>query len=124
MSDNLLSTQGAETLRDVLKQNNSLTHLILQGNRFGDSSAPIWADIITVNQYLTIFKISISKKIFSFQNTLRIEYLDLSHNEFGEDSGKIKYIIKFLKLNFTILKLQLTKNRKNPFSSYCGKLKY
>lgn len=62
MSDNLLSTQGAETLRDVLKQNNSLTHLILQGNRFGDSSAPIWADIIIVNHFTTNdFTLNISK---------------------------------------------------------------
>lgn len=65
LSDNLLSTHGAETLRDVLKQNNSLTHLILQGNKFNDSTAPIWADIIIVRAlsfYISIiaFKYKIS----------------------------------------------------------------
>jgi hypothetical protein len=41
----------------------------LQGNKFEDASAAVWADIIA--------------------NNLRIEYLDLSHNHFGEDSGKL-----------------------------------
>ena len=56
-------------LKETLKQNTSLTHLTLQGNKFDDATASIWAEIIS--------------------NTIKIEYLDLSHNEFGEAAGKL-----------------------------------
>ena len=49
LSENHLFTQGCEKLREILKLNSSLTHLTFQGNNFDDSTAPIWADIISVN---------------------------------------------------------------------------
>jgi len=48
LSENHLSTQGCETLRETFKQNNSITHITLQGNNFDDTTAPIIADIIAV----------------------------------------------------------------------------
>lgn len=48
LSENHLSTQGCETLREILKNNISLTHLTFQGNNFDDTTAEIWADIISV----------------------------------------------------------------------------
>lgn len=41
----------------------------MQGNRFDDVTAVVWAEIIS--------------------NTIKLEYLDLSHNEFGEEAGKL-----------------------------------
>jgi hypothetical protein len=35
-------------MNDMLKQNATLTNLILQGNNFDDNSATLWADIIAV----------------------------------------------------------------------------
>lgn len=49
LSENHLSTHGCEMLRDVLRTNNSLTHLTLQGNNFDDSAAAVWAEIILVS---------------------------------------------------------------------------
>lgn len=90
-----MSTRGADLLKDALKQSSCLTHLTLQGNNFDDSTAPIWADIILVTiptKHVKTSKLKI-KICFFFsiyhQNTIKIEYLDLSHNNFGEESGKI-----------------------------------
>lgn len=83
-----MGTKGSVHLYDMLKQNNTLTHLVLQGNDFDDSSAEVWADIILVRESLSI-KLSKNILIFCFENTNRLEYLDLSHNNFGELAGKL-----------------------------------
>ena len=64
LSENHLTTRGCETLRETFKQNNSLTHITLQGNNFDDTTAPIIADIIAVNLILivnspNIFKLNV-----------------------------------------------------------------
>lgn len=73
MSENHLGTQGLELLREVLKQNNSLTHLTLQGNDFNDSTAPIWADIISVCSIMIIILILKHLKHSGFL-LIKIEY--------------------------------------------------
>ena len=93
MSENHLSTEGCELLKETLKQNTSITHLTMQGNRFDDVTAVVWAEIISVGQISTgeVKSPSLHLKEPSFvpQNTIKIEYLDLSHNEFGEEAGKL-----------------------------------
>lgn len=80
-------------LRETLKQNSSLTHLTLQGNNFDDGAALVWADIISVTLFystqLNSTQASLNCICLYFQNTIRIEYLDLSHNNFGEEGGRI-----------------------------------
>lgn len=49
LSDNNFSSNGCEALRDVLKTNNSITHLVMRGNKFNDASAAVWAEIISVH---------------------------------------------------------------------------
>lgn len=71
----------------MLKTNNSITNLTLRGNKFDDASAPIWAEIIAVK--LIINSISSMFNLIFIQNTIKIENLDLSHNNFGEESGKL-----------------------------------
>ena len=47
-------------MNDMLKQNTTLTNLILQGNNFDDNAASLWADIITVNTWNNIIFLIIS----------------------------------------------------------------
>ena len=50
-------------MNDMLKQNTTLTNLILQGNNFDDNAASLWADIITVNTWNNIIFLIISMGI-------------------------------------------------------------
>ncbi|XP_052075335.1 leucine-rich repeat-containing protein 74B-like isoform X4 [Mytilus californianus] len=66
LRDNRLGFGCAEQIGEVMKTNSTLTHLTLSGNQFDDKSAIFFADAIT---------------------TSKLEYLNLSHNRFGEIAG-------------------------------------
>ncbi|VDI69916.1 Hypothetical predicted protein [Mytilus galloprovincialis] len=66
LRDNRLGFGCAEQIGEVMKTNSTLTHLTLSGNQFDDKSAIFFADAITAS---------------------KLEYLNLSHNRFGEVAG-------------------------------------
>ncbi|CAG2217935.1 unnamed protein product [Mytilus edulis] len=66
LRDNRLGFGCAEQIGEVMKTNSTLTHLTLSGNQFDDKSAIFFADAITAS---------------------KLEYLNLSHNRFGEIAG-------------------------------------
>ena len=64
-----MCTPAAFAIAPLINANSTLVHLSLSGNQFNDKAAEPLADVI--------------------RGSYHIKFLDLSHNEFGEDAGLI-----------------------------------
>jgi len=81
--------RGVRSLCDVLKINNTLTHLDMRNNKIGPECGPLFGEMLRENHAVT--------------------HLDLSWNDLGIEGGKA--LLKGLEGNHTLIDCQLSGNR-------------
>lgn len=69
LSDNNMGAPAAYVIAPLASINSTLVHLSLRGNKFGDKAVEPLAELL--------------------RGSYHIKFLDLSHNEFGEEAGII-----------------------------------
>jgi Ran GTPase-activating protein (RanGAP) involved in mRNA processing and transport len=81
--------RGVRALCDVLKGNNTLTHLDLRNNKIGPECGPLFGEMLQSNHNIT--------------------HLDLSWNDLGVEGGKA--LLKGIEGNHSLIDCQLSGNR-------------
>jgi len=81
--------RGVRALCDVLKMNNTLTHLDVRNNKIGPECGPLFCDML--------------------QNNHSVTHLDLSWNDLGVEGGKA--LLKGIESNHQLIDCQLSGNR-------------
>eukprot|EP00930_Biecheleria_cincta_P051174 TRINITY_DN36330_c0_g1_i1.p1 TRINITY_DN36330_c0_g1~~TRINITY_DN36330_c0_g1_i1.p1 ORF type:complete len:430 (+),score=91.58 TRINITY_DN36330_c0_g1_i1:76-1365(+) len=82
-------SRGIQALSDVLKGNQSITHLDLRNNKIGPDCAPYLSEMLRENSTIT--------------------HLDLSWNDLGPDGGKA--LVEGIQANHSLIDCQLSGNR-------------
>jgi len=81
--------RGVRALCDVLKMNNTLTHLDVRNNKIGPECGPLFGEML--------------------QNNASVTHLDLSWNDLGVEGGKA--LLKGIEANHHLIDCQLSGNR-------------
>ncbi|XP_070545242.1 leucine-rich repeat-containing protein 74A-like [Ptychodera flava] len=105
LSENNLGSEGARLICDVINSNNNLTNLQLRGNRFKESDAVHFAELL---------KSPVSRNL---------KEINLSHNQFSVKGGQL--LASAIEINSTLMKLDLSWNhlRRKGSLALCRALK-
>ena len=90
LSNNYLDNKGIEIIVNSLKNKRHVTYLDISNNYFGNEGAKVVSSLLVP------------------ESDLKISYLDISNSEIGTEG--LEYINNSLKLNTTLIKLNLAKN--------------